>query len=199
MRTELLPSEISQAHRILIVDDNASIHTDFRKLLEPPLRCEVEQAERDLFGASSAGTPTSPCDERFDIYSAYQGSEALALVQASIEEGQPYRMAFVDIRMPPGWDGIETIEQLWKVDPNLEVVICSAYSDYSWRQIVTRLGRTDQFLVLRKPFDAIEIRQMAMSLTTKSVLRDVQRRHMEKLAMVIDERTRAIAAAESAS
>jgi len=199
MRTDLLRSEISPAHRILIVDDNASIHTDFRKLLEPPLRCEVEQAECDLFGASSAGTLASPCDEHFDIHSAYQGLEALALVQASIEEGQPYRMAFVDIRMPPGWDGIETIEQLWKVDPNLEVVICSAYSDYSWRQIVTRLGRTDQFLVLRKPFDAIEIRQMAMSLTTKSVLRDVQRRHMEKLAMVIDERTRAIAAAESAS
>jgi len=199
MSTELQPSETPSTHRILVVDDNASIHVDFRKLLQPPLRCEVEQAEHDLFGASMVSTPSSPCDERFDIHSAYQGSQALALVQASINDGLPYRMAFVDIRMPPGWDGVETIEQLWKVDPNLEVVICSAYSDYSWRQIVTRLGKTDQFLVLRKPFDSIEIRQLAMCLTKKSVLKDVQRRHLEKLATVIDERTRAIAAAESAS
>jgi len=199
MSAYVSPSASSQKNRILIVDDNAAIHLDFRKLLSSNDEGDLTQAELDLFGESSGALPGSTASTQYQIDSAYQGEEALALVEKSIEEGSPYRMAFVDIRMPPGWDGIDTIGRLWKVDPQLEVVICSAYSDYSWRQIVNRLGRTDQFLVLRKPFDAIEVRQLALSLTAKSALRDVQLRHMEKLARVVNERTRAISAAESAS
>lgn len=192
-------SASSRMNRILIVDDNAAIHLDFRKLLSSNDEGDLTQAELDLFGETSAALPGSTAATQYQIDSAYRGEEALALVEKSIEEGSPYRMAFVDIRMPPGWDGIDTIERLWKVDPKLEVVICSAYSDYSWRQLVNHLGKTDQFLVLRKPFDAIEVRQLALSLTAKSTLRDVQLRHMEKLARVVNERTRAISAAESAS
>ena len=199
MSTYVSPSASSQKNRILIVDDNAAIHLDFRKLLSTNDEGDLTQAELDLFGETTAALPGSTAATQYQIDSAYQGEEALALVEKAMEEGSPYRMAFVDIRMPPGWDGIDTIERLWKVDPQLEVVICSAYSDYSWRQIVNRLGRTDQFLVLRKPFDAIEVRQLALSLTAKSALRDVQLRHMEKLARVVNERTRAISAAESAS
>ncbi len=193
-------TNIANLHRILVVDDNASIHQDFRRLLQSTEDADLDFAERDLFGTSGGPLSDRESDvERYEIDSAYQGADALDLVKASVEEGRPYRLAFVDIRMPPGWDGVQTIEQLWNVDPQLEVVICTAYSDYSWRQIVTRLGKTDQFLVLKKPFDAIEIRQLARSLTTKSELRDVQRRHMEKLAVVVEERTRATAAAENAS
>ena len=199
MSAYVSPLASSQKNRILIVDDNAAIHLDFRKLLSSNDEGDLTQAELDLFGETSAALPGSTAATQYQIDSAYQGQEALALVEKAMEEGCPYRMAFVDIRMPPGWDGIDTIERLWKVDPQLEVVICSAYSDYSWRQIVSRLGRTDQFLVLRKPFDAIEVRQLALSLTAKSALRDVQLRHMEKLARVVNERTRAISAAESAS
>jgi two-component system sensor histidine kinase/response regulator len=199
MSTYVSPSASSQKNRILIVDDNAAIHLDFRKLLSSNDEGDLTQTELDLFGESSGALPGSTAATQYQIDSAYQGEEALALVEKSMEEGCPYRMAFVDIRMPPGWDGIDTIGRLWKVDPQLEVVICSAYSDYSWRQIVNRLGKTDQFLVLRKPFDAIEVRQLALSLTAKSALRDVQLRHMEKLARVVNERTRAISAAESAS
>jgi two-component system, sensor histidine kinase and response regulator len=199
MSAYVSPLASSQKNRILIVDDNAAIHLDFRKLLSSNDEGDLTQAELDLFGETSAALPGSTAATQYQIDSAYQGYEALALVEKAMEEGCPYRMAFVDIRMPPGWDGIDTIERLWKVDPQLEVVICSAYSDYSWRQIVNRLGKTDQFLVLRKPFDAIEVRQLALSLTAKSALRDVQLRHMEKLARVVNERTRAISAAESAS
>lgn len=199
MSADVSPLASSQKNRILIVDDNAAIHMDFRKLLSSSDEGDLTQAELDLFGETSAALPGSTAATEYQIDSAYQGQEALALVEKAMEEGCPYRMAFVDIRMPPGWDGIDTIERLWKVDPQLEVVICSAYSDYSWRQIVSRLGRTDQFLILRKPFDAIEVRQLALSLTAKSELRDVQLRHMEKLARVVTEKTRGMSAAESAS
>ena len=76
-------------------------------------------------------------------------------------------MAFVDIRMPPGWDGVETVCRIWEVDPEILVVICSAYSDYSWEEMVRKLGRNDRFLILKKPFDNIEVRQCAMALTER--------------------------------
>ena len=79
----------------------------------------------------------------------------------------PYAMAFIDMRMPPGWDGVETVEQLWLEDPRLQIVFCTAYSDYSWAEVLTRLDVRDRLLILKKPFDAIEVYQFANALTTK--------------------------------
>src|SRR5438128_1712354 len=109
--------------RILLIDDNPSIHQDFRKVL----------------GGSDFTD------------SAYQGQEGLAKVEQAIEEGRPYSVAFVDVRMPPGWDGIETVSHIWKRYPELQVVICTAYSDYSWDKIVKKLGQSDSLLILKKP------------------------------------------------
>src|SRR4029077_15261082 len=88
-------------------------------------------------------------------------------VRRAIDEGRPYAMAFVDVRMPPGWDGIETIAQIWRDYPQLQVVICSAYSDYSWTEITRKLGASDALLILKKPFDNIEVLQLAHALTKK--------------------------------
>ena len=87
--------------------------------------------------------------------SAYQGQEGVARVQRAKDEGRPYAMAFVDMRMPPGWDGLETIEHLWAVDPDVQIVICSAHSDYDWTDVVARLNNSDKLLVVKKPFEAI--------------------------------------------
>ncbi len=104
---------------------------------------------------------------KLQLESAQQGQVASRMVKAAISLGSPYAVAFVDMRMPPGWDGIETIEPMWQDDPNLEVVICTAYADYSWEAVFERLGNTDQLLVLKKPFDPIEVKQLAGSLTAK--------------------------------
>ena len=79
-------------------------------------------------------------------------------------------MAFVDISMPPGWDGIHTVRHIWQVDPEILIVLCSAYSDYAREDIVRELGRTDRFLILRKPFDNVEVRQFAAALTERWVI-----------------------------
>jgi len=76
-------------------------------------------------------------------------------------------MAFVDIRMPPGLDGVETIERLWQEDPALQIVLCTAYSDYSWAEVLARLDVRDRLLILKKPFDAVEVYQLASTLTMK--------------------------------
>ena len=89
------------------------------------------------------------------------------MVEQAVAAGKPYALAFVDMRMPPGWDGVETIEHIWKVDPEIQVVICTAFSDHPWHRIAARLGKSDRLLILRKPFDAVEVEQLASSLTHK--------------------------------
>ena len=152
--------------RILIVDDNEEIHNDFRKIL-----CTPDQDNTALDDAKSAvlGHQEMPSEqlEGYEIDSAFQGQQALEKVRKSLQEKRPYAMAFVDIRMPPGWDGIETVERIWKECPALQVVICTAHSDYTWQQMVKRFGHTDQLLILKKPFDNIEVRQLACAICEK--------------------------------
>lgn len=172
--------------RILIVDDNAAIHQDFRKiLLDAPAGASapVSEAESALFDddapattpiAVASATATSAPDYTLD--SALQGQEALERVQQARKEGLPYALVFLDVRMPPGWDGIETAQKLWEADPELQIVLCTAYSDYSWQETVAALGRTDRLLILKKPFDRVEVCQFASALTEKwnLVLRERQ-------------------------
>ena len=151
--------------RVLMVDSLPAMHQDFQKTLAAPAATEALDAmESALFGAAAAPT------EAYELDSAFQGQEALAMVRRALDAGQPYALAFVDMRMPPGWDGVETIERLWQADPQLQVVICTAYSDHPWDQVLQRLDVRDRLLVLKKPFDMIEVAQIARSLTAKWAL-----------------------------
>jgi signal transduction histidine kinase len=150
--------------RVLVIDDNRAIHEDFRKILQAKAGNEdFDQARAALFGDS----PISEALERFDLDCADQGQSALHMVQLARNESRPYAVAFVDMRMPPGWDGLETIEHLWEVDAEIQVVICTAYTDHSWDDIVRRLGHDDRLLILQKPFSSIEVSQAATALTRK--------------------------------
>jgi diguanylate cyclase (GGDEF)-like protein len=172
--------------RILIVDDTASIHQDFRKILCADANGEpsLENLEEALFG-------TAPkVRQAFKLDSAYQGEEALELVNRALAANAPYALAFIDMRMPPGWDGLQTIEQLWNVDPNLQIALCTAYSDYSFEAIEARLKYNDQLLILKKPFDHLEIRQMASALTWKWQLAQDIAQKVLGLERTIEERVR---------
>lgn len=157
----------TRAPHILIIDDQSAIHEDYRKILGKQAATSstaLGKAAADLFGDD----PSTLVDwEGFELHSAFQGQEGFELVKRSIAQRRPYAMAFVDIRMPPGWDGIETVRRIWEVDPEILIVICSAYSDYSWQEMVRDLGRSDRYLILKKPFDNIEVRQCAMALTER--------------------------------
>ncbi len=154
-------------YRLLVVDDNRAIHEDFQKILTPDIELkQLDQIEADLFGK----TIEQPSRQDFVVDSAYQGQDGLKLVEKSLTEKNPYALAFIDMRMPPGWNGIETIEHIWAVDPELQIVICSAYSDHSWAEISQRLGNSDRLLILKKPFDNVEILQMAYAMSTKCLM-----------------------------
>ena len=181
-------------HRILVIDDNRAIHDDMRKVLigDNAEQADLEPDEELLFGT----TPVRAT--RFEIDSAYQGQEGLSMLEESIAEGHPYAMAFVDVRMPPGWDGVETIARLWQVAPDLQVVICTAYSDYSWTDIQRHLGHPDNLLILKKPFDNIEVTQLAYALTQKWHLSRQSSARMEDLDRMVSCRTRELQRAEEA-
>lgn len=154
---------------------------------------DLQDDESFLFG--SEVLPTTA----FEFDSAYQGQEGLERVCQARAEGRPYAVAFVDVRMPPGWDGIETISHLRRVDPDLQTVVCTAYSDYSWKAMHHRLGYSDSLLILKKPFDHIEIVQLAHALTRKWLVSRQADAKMEELDRMVALRTAELEAARQAA
>ncbi|MGA2244888.1 MAG: response regulator [Verrucomicrobiota bacterium] len=186
------PATMPAANRVLIIDDNVTIHADFRKILAAPEAADdqLRKAESLLFGEATEPAPFQVPLYRID--SASQGQEGLRLVEQATKDGCPYALAFVDVRMPPGWDGIETVDRIWKLDPDLPVVICTAYSDYSWPDMMARLGHSDNLVVLRKPFEAVEVLQLAHSLTRKWLLARQLRAHLKEMDALVAQRTRSL-------
>jgi signal transduction histidine kinase len=185
-------SFIQANRRILIVDDNRAIHADFRKILCPPAgNAGLEAAEAELFGAPANGL--SPAG--FQVESAFQGQEGVAMMEQALLARQPYSVVFMDVRMPPGWDGIETTANLWSIAPDTQIVLCTAYSDYSWDEMVTRLGISDRLVILKKPFDNLEVIQLAHALTEKWRLRQEAQLRLEQVEAMVAARTQELRSA----
>jgi two-component system sensor histidine kinase/response regulator len=185
------PEPGSANRRILIIDDNPAIHDDFRKIFGAPLpgTDELTKAEIALFGDAPSAADAVATRWAFQIDSALQGQEGLALVHLAREHERPYALAFIDVRMPPGWDGVETTSRIWAEDPDVQVVICTAYADYSWDDMLERLGTSDRLVILKKPFDNIEVQQLANALTEKWRLTRQARHRFEDLEQRVNERT----------
>jgi two-component system, NtrC family, sensor kinase len=168
--------------RVLVVDDNLAIHADFRKILssEDRVTDALDALDEVLFART-----TPRLDLRLDVDTALQGAEALELVIAARAQDRPYALAFIDIRMPPGWNGVDTAARILQRDPHLQLVLCTAHSDYRWEDIVTTLGGTDRVLILKKPFSVLEVQQLAYSLLMKwRLVREAERQRGELEARV---------------
>jgi len=181
-------TDLAAAPRILVIDDNRAIHLDFGKILCPSSSAPLEDLERALFGSRATGVKPPV----FEMNSAFQGQEGLAMLEQSLREGRPYWVAFVDVRMPPGWDGVETISRLWEACPELQVVLCTAHSDYSWSGMTSRLKHRDRLVILKKPFDAVEVLQLAAALTEKWRLLQQSKLKMDQLEMLVADRTKVL-------
>jgi PAS domain S-box-containing protein len=189
-------SELKPNHRILVIDDNESIHADFRKIL-----CPDKSGNTALKGLEAAlfdeAQPSSAELIDFKLDSAYQGQEGLEMVKRALAEKRPYAMAFVDVRMPPGWDGVETIARIWEVDPAIQIVVCTAYSDYSWEELRAKVGQPDNLLVLKKPFDNVEVQQLSHALTKKWFLNIQAGYKLAELDVMVQQRTAQLAQANT--
>jgi two-component system NtrC family sensor kinase len=179
--------------RILIIDDNPAIHDDFRKILAAPVESgDFEAVSDELFGPDTRSAKLNG----FELESAFQGQEGLERVKQAVAAARPYAMAFIDVRMPPGWDGIETTTKLWQAYPDLQVVICTAYSDYAWEDMIAKVGQSDRLVILKKPFDNVEVLQLANALTEKWRLLQYAKLKIDGLEQAVAARTQQLRQSE---
>lgn len=194
---EALDSRSVRACRILVVDDNSEIHVAFRRALEPHGSQKAMELDR-LEAALNTHQPHRQ-DQRstptVHVESAYQGEHGCESVRSAIEKGDSFAVAFVDVRMPPGLNGIEASARMLELDPDLQIVICTAYADFTWEAMIDRLNDPERWVVLKKPFEAIEVRQLVRSLSEKRRLTMTQRRRQEELEALVEERTATLDAA----
>jgi signal transduction histidine kinase len=179
--------------RILIVDDLPSIFGDFERVLTGALedRVNLHELAAELLGELPTQKPTLELPD-FKLAYISQGEDAIDEVREAAKAGAPFSLAFVDVRMPPGIDGVQTARRLLAIDPDMQIVLCTAYSDYDHAELNRALGMTDRVFILRKPFDPIEVQQLALGLCRK---RDAlwQERHMRMhLEMEVEARTKSL-------
>jgi CheY-like chemotaxis protein len=167
-------------YRILVVDDTPSIQEDFRKILLPKKTNThgiLNEVNALLTDAPKALVQRPP----FVVDCCSQSKEAIEHVYEALKRNEPYAVAFVDVVMPPGEDGIATIKAIWDLDSEIQTVLCTAYSTYTSDDIINILGYSDRLFVIKKPFEAIEVFQTACALTKKWNLKLVIEEELEVL------------------
>lgn len=155
---------------VLIIDDNHSLHRDYNAVLCPEQYHEddekLNELEEILLGKNESNAKPSR-ERNFKLQSAFQGEEAAEIVQRHLAKSIHYPIAFVDMRMPPGWDGLETIKKLRAIDPKMRFVIVTAYSDHSEEEIEEELGRETPVTIAYKPFEPIQLYMMTVEIVTE--------------------------------
>lgn len=149
--------------RILVVDPSDAVHADFRAILSG----DAPAASRRATDQQRAA-PNTPA--HFEVTCAHDADEAVRLVHDAVEDHRRFSVAFVDVRQSAGCDGIDAVLKLWGQDPDIQIVICTNSTNYSWNEIVGRLGNNDRLLLLITPFDPAEVWQLASALSEKWAL-----------------------------
>ena len=168
--------------RVLIVDDQDEIHIDFEEILGKGNRGTASDDLADAFLPSDSEGRVKYLPS-FELTHASSGDEAYQLVRTSQESSQPFAVAYVDIRMPPGMDGVETIRQIRAFEKNLEIVIMTAYTDKPLHEIVTNMELLHKLLYIRKPVAREEIQQITFSLVEKWNVEQEAAAHQQALAL----------------
>ena len=158
----------TKLRRILVVDDDAQVLEAYGRVLAdlvvkaPTNGDEFDDLSAELFG----GEPSEAVAEALidDIVFCRQGEHAVATLEAAAAEGKPFAIAFIDMRMPPGIDGLETARRIRALDPDVNLVIVTGYSDHKPSEISLAIGRPEKLFYLLKPFDVGELQQLATAL-----------------------------------
>jgi CheY-like chemotaxis protein len=156
--------------RILIADDNLEFHNIMKTILNFGLLDEladsqIDALQRELFGEGTEGSAQSSNTQKYIVDCTLQGKEAYGMVLRAKEEGRPYWLAILDMRMPPGWDGLETARHILAKAPETEIIICTAYSDTSWKEIELELKKN--VFLLKKPFSIEELEALLKKLNER--------------------------------
>jgi len=166
-------------NKILVIDDDPGVRESYDQILSSNPVSGIMDKGRDLFAEKDQDIGVKP-SRQYDITLTDCGEAGVSAVQEAVSRQNPFATAFIDMMMP-GIDGAETARQIWRIDPDIKIVIVTAYSDYTPDDIVRIVGREDLFY-LRKPFNPVEIRQFARALTNQWELEREKELLSEKLA-----------------
>jgi len=160
--------------KVIIVDDQKDLREQLAKLLKNANKRNetsslVQQMRSRLLGkqAEEAEAEENAEEGGYLVDTAGQGEEGYELIKKAVEQKVPYAIVFLDMRMPPGWDGLETAKKIREVDKDIEIVIMTAYADHDQKTIAESVGVPEKLLYIKKPFHTEEIFQLALSLTSK--------------------------------
>lgn len=152
-------------NRVLIADDQDEIHQDFEEMLNPGLtKLSTDQLARAFGSDVNIEENFLP---KLELIHASSGEEAFNIVKESKKTDNPIAVIFLDVRMPPGWDGVKTTYKIREIDKNIEIVIMTAYSTEPLSGIIKNIELLYKLLYVRKPFAREEIQQMTISLVEK--------------------------------
>jgi PAS domain S-box-containing protein len=154
--------------RILVADDDSSVLDLFQQILSRvKTYSKVQLKTRRSNGKFSCKNTLNLSSPSFDVVTCLQAGEAVDAVKDSLECGQPFSTAFIDVRMPPGPDGVWAAEHIRKLDPDIEIVIMTGYTDIHPEVIARRVPPAHKMLYIQKPFQSHEIFQFAFALSMK--------------------------------
>jgi diguanylate cyclase (GGDEF)-like protein len=161
-----------QPIRVLIVDDEQPVRESYRKILVNPVESTDRNERLDMRARLfQKGGKAPPVQARpataFDAIFCNGAEAAVESVRAACAHGRPFAVVFLDMRMPPGPDGVWAAEQIRALDPEAEIVLCTAFSDVDPREISRRVPPEDKLFYLQKPFHPHEVRQIAVALGLK--------------------------------
>lgn len=154
------------ANRILIADDEVRIRTEYARVLMPEGGIDIQRLEQlraELFGKDT-GAKDSVC---FDVTLCPEGGKAIEAVRTSLQHGEPFQVAILDVRMPPGIDGVTAAAEIRKLDPDIQIVIATAYSDTPPSDILCQVPPAEKLFYVQKPLHSLEIQQLATALCEK--------------------------------
>ena len=153
-------------HRVLIVDDEAGIHSDFKDMLNPNRTQALtdQLAEALLDEGSENKTSFLP---NFELLHATSGENAYDIIRAEKASNRPIAVAYIDVRMPPGIDGVEAIRRIRQIEKDIELVVMTAYTDKPLPEIVRDMELLHKLLYIRKPFAPEEVQQITLALVEK--------------------------------
>ena len=156
-------SRINQ--RILVIDDQPETHRDFLQIFTVGSQ-NSHVSPANVIPSRGRALPHGPLS-RFEVDCVEDGLTGLKKVKEALLVGHPYAVIFVKVNLGTGWSGDQTIEEMWKFDPDLQCVMYTELMDRQWYGLLERLGHQDQILILHQPFEAIEVYQLATFLTSK--------------------------------
>ncbi len=150
--------------RVLIADDDEHILDAYKDAFSErdPTR---EMKALDALAAELFDPGVEKADEpHFKVVACSQGDDAISLAEKASNDGDPFDVVILDVRMPPGIDGVEAGSQIRKLDPNIEIIFVTGFSDVPLEELQRRVPPPMKLHYFSKPLSFIQLAQDVASM-----------------------------------